>query len=514
MQEILPFGEVRPAILGAWFYAPLEAVGGPAELDRLKGELTIVGRFAESEDDVMRLWTERLPGYIGVPRAFGRERFAGLPIDDRRIEGGVITSVTKRPDPNHPKVLDPAAQAAFMRNIHGAMVGLEDVLAGAPTGSGKTVSFLDAAASYARTTLILVHLERLADQWAEEIHDKLGVPFDRIGKVQGPICQWEGKDFAVGILNSVSAKMYPPAFYRHWGVVCFDEVHKVGSPFFSQAICKFPAKVRIGLSATMKRKDGTERVYYHHLGPVRVQSTAQALPIKVYVLKHVTRSELWGRDHGSRMKCLTLDRERNDLIVRAIKRMFDAGRQALVVSEGVEHLQNLMTLAEQAGVPRGVMGQFTGQSHRKTNEFVIDANGRKRRKVVKTKLKAETLKGVKENAQIIFATYGMIKEGIDIPRLDAGIDATPRGDATQLIGRVRRPVPGKKDAVWITINDVRCVISSRYFKKRLKDYLASGAEVVGYGIQNASPNSNPQPSSPQAEVRNAEVVEGPQPQAA
>ena len=30
-----------------------------------------------------------------------------------------------------------------------------------------------------------------------------------------------------------------------------------------------------------------------------------------------------------------------------------------------------------------------------------------------------------EHAQVIFATYAMMKEGIDIPRLDAGVEATP-----------------------------------------------------------------------------------------
>ncbi len=52
------------------------------------------------------------------------------------------------------------------------------------------------------------------------------------------------------------------------------------------------------------------------------------------------------------------------------------------------------------------------------------------KKIKKIKQKDAALDFVKANSQIIFATYGMMTEGIDIPRLDAG--STPRqgqGDA-------------------------------------------------------------------------------------
>ncbi|AHC30483.1 hypothetical protein CC53_gp066 [Rhizobium phage vB_RleS_L338C] len=71
----------------------------------------------------------------------------------------------------------------------------------------------------------------------------------------------------------------------------------------------------------------------------------------------------------------------------------------------------------------------------------------------------------------------MMTEGIDIPRLDAGIDVLPRGDATQLIGRIRRPRPGKPEPVWITLLDTKCFMSKKYFERRCKDYQATGAII-------------------------------------
>jgi hypothetical protein len=75
-------------------------------------------------------------------------------------------------------------------------------------------------------------------------------------------------------------------------------------------------------------------------------------------------------------------------------------------------------------------------------------------------------------------TYGMMKEGIDIPRLDGGIDATPQSDAIQLVGRIRRPHEGKRDALWITLVDSRCDRSIRYYGSRLEEYRSAGMEVM------------------------------------
>ncbi len=44
-----------------------------------------------------------------------------------------------------------------------------------------------------------------------------------------------------------------------------------------------------------------------------------------------------------------------------VKRFYDNGRQALIVSDSIAHLQKLMAMAEQAGVPADAMGQFTAE---------------------------------------------------------------------------------------------------------------------------------------------------------
>jgi superfamily II DNA or RNA helicase len=469
-------------ILEGWLYVP---VGRVTDLSALKQRLTFLPRKfpmpGEEPVEPIFLFDESRPGYIGVPREFGLQAFQSLQYDDRTSLGAAIT-VPKLPDPHHPRVRNPQAQAQFMADLRAAFDHHRSFTAVAPTGSGKTVCALNTAALLGRRTLILVHLERLMLQWQEEIIDKLGVPPERVGIVQQNRCEWQGKDFCVGLLHSVVRRDYPEAFYRAFGLVVFDEMHKVGSQFFAPAVHLFPSHYRLGLSATPTRKDGGERVFFWHLGPIRVTSEAEALPMRVYVVPYRTRQKLWGSTHGSRIKCLTGDKDRNALVVMFIKRFWENGRNGLVVSESVQHLQELMRLAERAGVPGTAMGQFTSERHQK----VADPANAGKTKWVKKKIDRAELDRVKADSRIIFATYGMFTEGIDVPRLDAGIDATPRSSATQLIGRIRRPLPGKRMPIWITLRDKGCSMSESYYQKRCTDYHASNAEVVIYGTKEES----------------------------
>jgi superfamily II DNA or RNA helicase len=466
------------ALLTGWFYVPLSYLGaGGSAL--IKRRLTHLSPFAEPGTEPLRLYDESREGFLGVPREFGLETFKNLPYDDQTVLGAKIEGVTRLPDPRHPRVRDPEQQARFMEDMLVALRQHKSMTAMAATGSGKTVVGLRTAAVLGRRTLILVHLERLMHQWVDEIREKLGVADDRIGIVQQNRCEWEGKDFAVGLLHSVCRRDYGQDFRNAFGFVIYDEVHKVGSQFFAPAVHQFPSRYRLGLSATMERSDGGDKVYFYHLGPIRVQSGAAALPMDVHAIPYAAKKPPFGRTRGSLVKAMTMDDDRNAMLVKHIVHMYRSGRQGLVVSDGVAHLQVLMEMCARAGVPPQAMGQYTGERHLVREDPKQPGRGR----LTKIKLTKDQLDAVKANAQIIFATYGMMTEGIDIPRLDAGIDATPRGKATQIVGRIRRPMPGKKKPIWVTIRDVRCPRALGWYVSRCKDYRATGAEVIEHGTK-------------------------------
>ena len=470
-----------PAILHGWFYVPYAAIGSREALDGEKKRLTFVPKFAEPEDPPIRLYRD-LPsrGYLGVPKAYGLSRYPWLQIDDRRTSGVEIERAPRLPDPNHPRVKDPAQQAAFMQSLLQAANQHESFVAKADTGTGKTVCALWLSQQLLRRTTILVPLERLMDQWLEEIRDKLGLPEERIGRVQGPTCQFEGKDVIVGMMHSLSMRnSYPPEFFRSVGLVVYDECHRVGSAVLSRCASLFPAQYQLALSATPDRADGGDRVVYWHVGPVRVVSKAPALECTVYVKRYRTRRELYGKHPQSRAKCLSQDPDRNRMIVDLILRNWRIGRNILVIGKFIDHLQDLMEACIRAGIPVTDMGQFTGQQN--VRQTVMTHEGPRRRTVRSMKVQKTEYDRIKAESRIIFATYGVFKEGIDVPRLDCGIDVLPQSAATQVIGRIRRPMEGKPTPYWITILDEECAFSQSMFIKRVKDYRATGCRIVDNG---------------------------------
>jgi superfamily II DNA or RNA helicase len=458
------------ALLRGWLYVPNQAVTNRQALKTALTHIPFVVDNGSGEQSPVPIcmYDESLAGYIGVPREWGLHNFPRLEIKDETTLGLSIPGPNKLPDPNHPSVLDPAAQARFMDGLLAGTYKHGNFLACAATGSGKTVVALRTAAKLGRKTLILVHLVRLMQQWKKQITAQLGVHPSKIGLIQQNVCDYEGKDYCIALMPSLSRRQYPAEFYQQFGTVIVDEVHKMGTGYFAPVAPQFPAKFRIGLTATPKRKDGGDKVFFYHLGPIRLTSEAEALPLRVRVINRRAFRKYWPKTPGGVDKVLVNIPERNQSIATFVKRFYTENRQAIIVSSSIDHLETLMRLSSIQGVPREKMGLFTAQK--------TDPNTGRRIKTTQAELDA-----VQSKAQIIFATYGMITEGIDIPRLDAGIDATPRGSATQLVGRIRRPLPGKPVPVWITIRDVGCDYAERCFRGRMKDYSKPSIEVTHHG---------------------------------
>jgi superfamily II DNA or RNA helicase len=466
------------AILSGWMFVPYDVLNATVGVEAEKKALTHLPPMAEEGTEPLYLYRDYPSrGYLAVPRAYGLSRFPWLGFRDLRTEGIPMSGPPPRlPDPNHPRVKDPAQQQAFMNDLLAGALEYKQFTAMASTGSGKTVCALWLAAQLGRKTLVMVPLERLMHQWVDEVKDKLGLPDSKIGIVQGDTCQWEDRDIVIGMMHSLSMKKYSPEFYRAFGLVVIDECHRVGSHMLSRVAPLFPSLYRVGLSATPKRKDGNDRVGFWHIGPVRVTSKAKALDCDVFVKPYVTRRPLWGKDFNSRMKCLSQDPDRNALLTALIVRAYNGGRHVLVIGKYVDHLQEIRDACIRAGLPANDLGQYTGEVHHR--QLVNTIHGPRMKTVRKTKIAKEEYDRVKRECRVIFATYGVFKEGIDVPRLDCGIDILPQSEATQVVGRIRRPMEDKPRPVWITLLDERCAFSTRLFNARKKEYIQSGCRVI------------------------------------
>jgi len=104
------------------------------------------------------------------------------------------------------------------------------------------------AGEMAQKTLIIVTKNDLIKGWKDTLIHLMGIDPSKVGHVQQDQCKYQGCDFVVAMIHSLVCREYEPEFYRYFGMLVLDEVHRLGADYFVQVCAKFPAARRLGLS--------------------------------------------------------------------------------------------------------------------------------------------------------------------------------------------------------------------------------------------------------------------------
>jgi superfamily II DNA or RNA helicase len=308
----------------------------------------------------------------------------------------------------------------------------------AVTGWGKTVWSCALMAEMKVPTLVIVHKEFLLNQWKERIEQFL--PNVKVGIVQQDRCEYKDAGVMIGMIHSlVGSRDYGKDFWEWPGLIITDETHRVGAETWSAVPTKFKAKWRLGVSATPRRKDGAEDVFFHHIGPVIVTSSEQRMTPKirrVWTEWKMVQTDTLNPNLVSKsvlLKFLVTNKARNTLIVNQLIQAVEAGRRPMVLSERLQHLDALEA------------------------QFKRDWTAKHKDKPVTTGF---YVGGMKEDeldesakATIVFATRQFAEEGLDIPVLDTLFLTIPMSDVEQAVGRILRPCEGKKEPVVVDFRD-------------------------------------------------------------
>ena len=118
---------------------------------------------------------------------------------------------------------------------------------------------------------MIVPRDRIVDQWIERLLEHTDLKREDIGIAQADKCDFRGKKVVVGMVHSLCKDKYGEEFKRYFGTVFMDEVHTAGAETFSRVLAMFPAKYRIGVSATLKRADGMHDLYKLHIAQVHLK---------------------------------------------------------------------------------------------------------------------------------------------------------------------------------------------------------------------------------------------------
>ena len=432
------------------------------QVAKLKRMATVTPRSFNDEpvDDILG-WRES-DNYLYLPVARGVEMLKQMGVvhvfKDKTSLGSKI-EVPRLPDPYHPDASP--GQAQFMEDVLAAVQDRHAILGKAGTGNGKTVVALWTIAMLGRTALIVVPGATLANNWKDEIKKHLGLDDSEIGWIQQKKCDFRGKKVVIAVVHSLCRRAYPPAFYQAFGTVVYDEVHSMAAATFSKTLGKLTARYKMAFSATPTRKDGCENVFLNYFGSDIVDCKEdKPLECDAYIVDYQLPfpKDSFPESPSIALNILSKLKTRNQLITKWIGRLYAKKRTIIVMSDRIEQLHLLRDWTHaQFGVPMEEMAMYAAQKI---------VNG-KRVRVTQNELQTLKKRG---SIRIYFTTYGIFKQGENIPRLDAGIEATPRADGIQPPGRIRRRRPGKSRPVWVSIRDNGSWLLMRRAKSRIKEF--------------------------------------------
>ena len=393
--------------------------------------------------------------YYGFPRNTDVS-MEGCEVIDETVTNGPIEVpfIGEMWDYQEPVILD------FVDRLN---KGKTDLILSADTGSGKTVMLLKMWSMLQVPALVIVPKSDLMNQWIDRIKQFTELEDEEIGIARQKVCEWKGKKIVVGMIHSLCKDHYPVAFKNHFGLVIFDELHKLGAFTFSQVGGMFPAKNRLGATATLRRSDGMAKVFYSHLGKevIRPLKGDQPTP-KIVVVKYSRSSGRiphWAntkvKRRGVLFSALAENAERVDWVAKLAKELYATGRQTLVLGERIAQLESIIKfLTMKYEVDKKDLGLYIGKT---------SPTERKR---------------IAENCKIIMATTSMLSLGTDIPTLRGLVFATPLADVEQPIGRVCRICANTQSPIVIDLVDTFYSETKGWYQGRLKLYKRKDWEVV------------------------------------
>lgn len=393
------------------------------EFQTIKNELTFIEKETSFNENKPKLTIkcykliQNKPLSLYVPRAYGIKRF-GLPTTDTDIKSeeygeGEELKFNGTLRENQQNIVLSVMKHFETQDNTGGILNVS-------TGQGKTVMALNLITLLKAKTIIFVNKQMLLDQWAERIQQF--IPTARIGFIQGNRCQVNDIDICLAMYQTFSQRCqntFQRSWFQSFKFLIVDETHNISTQTFSRILDYVQSKYRLGLTATL-RKDGFEKVYEYHLGPVIVEYKPTVVVPKVYIytLNHNIPLELnrytKKPDYTKMITHLCSHKERNEELVNIILENITKKnkRKLILFTERVRHCKELANKIKQTSSNLSV-GVFTGKTKKKDISDVLDSN-------------------------IICATYSIAKEGFDLPSLDTLIFATPKKEITQVLGRILR----------------------------------------------------------------------------
>jgi superfamily II DNA or RNA helicase len=394
-----------------------------------------------------------------------------------------------------------------------------------PTGKGKSILGIMLAAKLKQRALVIVGKDDLVDTWMEDTRLSLGIAPRFVGLVKA-------KDYRLGhriTLTTIQTLSKLPLerlneMRDYFSMVIVDEFHHSAAKIY-EVINTFPAKDRIGLTATAMRNDNLDEVLHFYFGgtcfkfeesdedddiiaPKNVKiiiknSSISYNPPTQYLwtdgehkgivddiyehieeindnIRYRCNSEIWkgkidellseGKVKQKPMNphkiydAIDSDPLFNKVVANDICAEYLQGKSCLAFCKEKEHVRMLAELVEKAGVPATQIQLYYG-----------DAKGKNAKKEMREKAESKEV-------LVTIATYAIATEGTNVKAWERCFLAMTFNNAIstiQAIGRVRRKKAGKNIVKVFDYRHPRIKGARSHGATRDKVYRERGFSIVG-----------------------------------
>jgi superfamily II DNA or RNA helicase len=309
---------------------------------------------------------------------------------------------------------------------------------------GKTFTALAIAKKLEQKTLIITHTVALRTQWEKEIKKVFGIEAGVIGSGRYEV------DAPIVVGNIQTLYKIKEKIVKTFGTLIVDECHHIPANTFNRLVDSSYARYKIGLSGTVERKDGRHVMLPDYFGHTRFTPPKEnymepSIDVIQTKIRFMDGAKIpW----ANRINDLVSQEEYGKLICFLAAAYRKQGHKVLLLSDRVYFLKRI----------KETLGEYCELI---TGEVSLEERETKIKKVQEGKV------------DILLGTQSIFSEGISVNPLSCLILATPVNNTpllTQLIGRVIREHPGKKDPVVVDIN-LKGKTAEKQAKLRLGHYL-------------------------------------------
>ena len=380
-----------------------------------------------------------------------------------------------------------------------------------PTGKGKSILGIALSAKLKQRTLVIVHKDDLIDGWKADCKVALGLRPKKVGLIKGKVFRL-GQWITLATIQTLSKLNCEQEILlkNYFSMIIVDEFHHSAANIY-KLVNEFPAKDRIGLTATDMRNDGLESVLNFYFGDecFRFKETIDDEDIispKDVIIKIRNSNIVYNPpptyldDRGRKATMVKVGeelvfidsltyKEKKELVEEGVLRMKSLSYHA--VAEAIQENEEFSVM-----VAEDIKGEYlNGKSclvfckekeHVRTIERVLIENGVPESSIQlyygdatesKASMKAKAESG---ECLITIATYAIATEGTNVKkweRLFLAMTFNNAKDTIQAVGRGRRKLEGKTTCVVYDYAHPRVAGARNHISTRERVYREMGFSI-------------------------------------